>query len=369
MKTKAGRPAKVRIVLTEEQRHELRQVARQAVGRVSERAHFVLLSDQGRSVPEAAALMGYSAETVYIWLERYRQKGIAGLYDKPRSGRPVRERFLVGIVQAQAGQPPRCFGYLAGFWTVALLAQHLYRRFKIKVSGSTLRRALAKAGLVWGRPKLALPQRGDPQAEAKLARLEGVLARPDGTVVAEDESEVHLLPLLRAMWHRRGKQPRIPTPGQNKKRAMFGAVNLRTGAWHYALTERRRSVEFIAFLSSLLLAYPLGPIYVLVDNASIHVSRAVQNWLAAHPRLELVYLPTYSGHLLNPVEKVWWALKRTLVANWCYKTLADLDQAINRYFSGVTREDTLRLINSPVVRRAQAALATANSSEFLWQPT
>jgi len=78
------------MMLTEEQRRELRQVARQAVGRVSERAHFVLLSDQGKSVPEAAALMGYSAETAYTWLERYRQKGIAGLYDKPRSGRPVR---------------------------------------------------------------------------------------------------------------------------------------------------------------------------------------------------------------------------------------------------------------------------------------
>jgi transposase len=356
------------MMLTEEQRRELRQVARQAVGRVSERAHFVLLSDQGKSVPEAAALMGYSAETAYTWLERYRQGGIAGLYDKPRSGRPVRERFLIGIVQAQASQSPRCLGYLAGFWTVALLAQHLYRRFKVKVGDSTLRRALARAGLVWGRPKLVLPQRRDPQAEVKLARLEEVLSQADATVVAEDECEVHLLPLLRAMWHRRGKQPRVPTPGQNQKRAVFGAVNLRTGGWHDQLTERKRSVEFIAFLSSLLLAYPLGPIYVLVDNASIHVSQAVQNWLAAHPRLELVYLPTYMGHLLNPVEKVWWALKRTLVANWCYKTLADLDRAISRYFGSVTREDTLRLINSPVVRQAQAALA-ANSSEFLWQLT
>jgi DDE superfamily endonuclease len=32
---------------------------------------------------------------------------------------------------------------------------------------------------------------------------------------------------------------------------------------------------------------------VVVDNYKIHKAQAVQRWLAAHPRLELVFLPTY----------------------------------------------------------------------------
>jgi transposase len=83
-----GRPIEIRIELNDAQREELRQLARQATGRVSERAHFVLLSDKGKSVPEIAELMDYSAETVYTWLERYRLAGVAGLEDEPRSGRP-----------------------------------------------------------------------------------------------------------------------------------------------------------------------------------------------------------------------------------------------------------------------------------------
>jgi hypothetical protein len=80
---KTGRPIEIQITLSGEQRQELRRLAREAVGRISERAHFVLLSDQGKRVPEIGALMGYSAQAVYPWLERYQQQGIAGLYDEP----------------------------------------------------------------------------------------------------------------------------------------------------------------------------------------------------------------------------------------------------------------------------------------------
>lgn len=350
---KQGRPAEIFIQLIQTQHDELRQMARQSIGRVSERAHFVLLSDQGKTVLEIASLFGYSAETVYTWLERYDQTGVTGLVDQPRSGRPRREPYLTAIVQAQAGQSPRCFGYLAACWTVTLLVWHLAQRFKVSVSPSTLRRALDQADFVWGRPKLVLAKRQDPQAQTKLARLEVVLAEPEANLIAADECEMQLLPLLRAMWHRRGQQPCVVTPGQNRKRPIFGGVNLRTGAWHYQLTQRKRGLEFIAFLTELVQAYPSGSIYVLIDNASIHTSKAVLTWLATQPRLELIYLPTYMGHKLNPTEKVWWDLKDTIAANYCFKTLAELDQLVQRYFDKISRTDILRLINSATVRQAQ----------------
>jgi transposase len=350
-----GRPIEIRIELTGAQREELRQLARRAGGSVSERAHFVLLSDKGKAVPDIAELMDYSAETVYTWLERYRLAGVAGLQDEPRSGRPPGTPHLKGIVQAQASQSPGCFGYIFSCWTVALLATHLYQRFDLRVTVSTLRRVLRQVDWVWGRPKLVMPKRSDPQAEAKLARLSQILAEPEATLIAEDESEMHQLPVVRAMWHRRGQQPHIPTPGQNRKCAVFGGVNLRTGEWHYQLRVRKRSAEFIDFLTQLLKAYPVGPIYVVLDNVSIHVSRAVKRWVAEHPRLELVYLPTYAGHAFNPVEKIWWLVKDKVAANRCFKTLALLMHFIRRQFDSLTAASILRLINSPIVRQAHLA--------------
>ena len=354
---KPGRPVEIRLELTAEQRRELQQVAREAIGRVSERAHFVLLSGQGKSVPEIAALMGYTAQAIYPWLVRYQQKGIAGLFDEPRSGRPPNERDLVAIVQAQAGQSPSCFGYPEAGWSVKGLLRHLRERFKLRVSVSGLRRALPKATFVWGRPKLVLPKGKDPAAETKLARLEAVLADPEATILAQDECDMMLLPVLRATWHRRGEQPKVPTPGKNQKRPVFGSVNLRTGAWHYQLTGHKRAVDFIASLEHLLLAYPVGLISVLVDNASIHTAKVVRKWLADHQRLQLIYLPAYAGHKYNPTEKIWWYLKDKVSANLGYKLLVDLDRAIRRNLEALTPSHVLQLINSPVTRQAQAALA------------
>jgi len=352
--SKRGRPVTITIELTDDEQQALRQLARQAVGRVSERAHFVLAVADGKPIPEVAEWMGYSIQTVYTWVERYQAHGITGLADQPRAGRPPNERRLAGMVATQISQAPRCFGYLAACWTVALLVTHLWQRFRVVVSVSTVRRALARANFTWGRPKLTLPRKRDPQAAAKLARLREVLADPASVLIAEDESEVHLLPLLRGMWHRRGQQPRVPTPGQNRKRPIFGGVNLRTGEWHYHLTTRKRGMEFIAFLTSLLGAYPVGHIYVLVDNVSIHTSKAVQRWLLAQPRVELVLLPTYTGHKYNPAEKVWWRLKQVIAANRAFKDVQEMEQCIRRHFATMTPADTLHLINAPVTRLAQA---------------
>lgn len=343
------------ISLNDTQRAELRQLARQAIGRVSERAHFVLLSEQGYAPPAIGTLLGYSAATVRTGLGAYQAAGCSGLEDAPRSGRPVQVPNLLAVVQAQASQPPPNAGYLQTCWTVALLGWHLLERFGLRVRGATWRRALHRVGFHWTRPKLTPAHRHDPPATEKEALWAEVLAKAEATVIAEDECDIHLLAVLRAMWQRVGEQGRIPTPGQNAKRGIFGGVNVRTGEWFSLVTARKRGVEFLNFLTRLLTAYPRGPIYVSVDNASIHTSHAVKAWLTAHPRLPLVYLPTYSGHRLNPVEKIWWDLKAHIAANRCFKSLAELEAALDRYCISLTRLRVLRLINSEVVRAAQAA--------------
>ena len=334
---------------------ELRQVARQAVGRVSERAHFVLLSGRGYSPAEIGQLFGYDVQTVRTWLKAYQGRGCAGLDDAPRSGRPPKDRHLTAVVQAQAGQPPPNFGYLQSCWTVALLVLHLAGRFRLTVSTSRVRRALHQAGFCWKRPKLVPARRRDPRTNEKEAKIAAAVADPAAALLAEDEADQQLLPVLRAMWQRVGTQVRIPTPGQNAKRGVFGALNVRTGEWFYQLTAHKRSADFLAFLKRLEVAYPTGRVYVLVDNASIHTSRAVQRWLLTQGRLVLVYLPTYSGHRLNPVEKVWWALKGNIAANRMFRNLPELDAAIREYFADFPPARVLALINCELVRQAKMA--------------
>lgn len=260
--------------LHENERQALRQVARQAVGRVSERAHFVLMREQGMTQQQIADRMDYSLRTVQRALSRYDEHGLAGLYDAPRSGRRKIEPHLNDIVEAQAGQPPTMYGYLQTVWTVALLALHLAGRFGVQVSASTVRRALHAIHFSWHRPKLTPARKPDPQRAAREACLAEVLASSaDATLIAADECEVHLLAVLRAMGQRIGQQLRLPTPGHNQRRSVFGGLNVRTGQWHYRLADHKRTADFIAFLTLLTQAYTTGLIFVIVDNASIHSAR------------------------------------------------------------------------------------------------
>lgn len=348
----------IRITLTVEQEQALRLQARQEVGRVSERIHFVLLSHQGRSAPEIAATFGYTADTVRYWLKEYRRHGVKGLNDRSRSGRPPKERYLKAIVEAQMGQAPACFGYYAACWTMMLLVGHLARRFKVWVSTSTVRRAARAIGYRWRRPRLAPTRKADPEKVAKLTRILAVLKEKAANVhiLFEDESDLQLLPVLRAMWMR-GKQRRIATPGNNKKVACFGALDL-TGAWHYLVSATKRSTDFIALLERVLLAYPTGLIILIVDNASIHTSKAVQKWLTRHPRLELLFLPKYIAADLNPVEKVWWQLKNVIAANRCFKDLVQLTEHVHRFFADFTPQAALRLVSAQgLVKQFEEALA------------
>jgi transposase len=348
--------------LNDNQRDALRQTARQAIGRVSERAHFVLMHDQGMTPQQIAAIMDYELRTVQRWLKRYDSHGLDGLNDQPRSGRPVLEAHLGDIVETQAGQPPTVYGYLQTVWTVALLTLHVCTRFRVSVKISTVRRALHAIRFSWHRPKLTPARKVDPLRAARQAHLSEILAgSPDANLIAADECDVHLLAVLRAMWQRVGTQLRLPTPGQNRRRSVFGGLNIRTGQWHYRLADHKRTADFIDFLTMLLQAYGQGPIFVIVDNASIHSSKALLTWLAQQPRLHLVYLPTYSGHELNPVEKVWWRLKQFIAANRNFRSVADLDAAIHRCCRAFTPDILLTLTNCQVSRAAQSARAVSPS--------
>src|SRR5712691_9152646 len=104
--------------LTDERRRELEAVSRRAVGRVALRAHMVLLSARGYSVPRIAAIHDCGEDVVRTWLHRYEVEGVAGLEDEPRSGRPPKDPLARQIVDAQARSRPSAWAMRgpAGPW-------------------------------------------------------------------------------------------------------------------------------------------------------------------------------------------------------------------------------------------------------------
>lgn len=74
--------------LDESQIRQLKEMSRKEVGRVSRRAHMVLMSSKNVAVPTIAALYEVSQATVRFWIRKFEIEGVKGLYDEDRSGRP-----------------------------------------------------------------------------------------------------------------------------------------------------------------------------------------------------------------------------------------------------------------------------------------
>jgi len=326
------------VTLTDEQRCELEQVSRHAVGRVALRAHMVLLSGRGYSVPQIAQIHECGHDVVRTWLHRYEREGVAGLEDEPKSGRPPKDPLARHIIDAQASQSPECSGHARTCWTVVLLAAFLAVRFRLVLSGSTVRRYLKATGWRWARPRLApasvLRRKHDPDTDAKRAAIAVALvqvAHGAAHLLYLDECDLHLLPVIRKMWMK-GPRVRVPTPGQNAKHAFFGALDAASGVFHWADHDRKLAQHFVAFLESLAAAYPTGTLYLVLDGAPTHTAKVVRAWLATHPRVQVLWLPKYTGHADNPTERIWGLMKDNVAANRLAGSIDQLVTAAQRFF-------------------------------------
>jgi transposase len=265
---------------------------------------MILLSQQGMAASQIADLLGYDPSTVRRWIHRYHHHGTPGLADRPRSGRPrLGSRTLTKRILRLLGQPKA--------WTIGRLWRAAGRP---PMSLRTLHRRVGEVA-AWRRPRLVA--KGDPDRDQILADLRQAIAElPDGAVLlAKDEAHINLLPWVRSTWIAKGQRQQVMTPGKNRRRTIFGAIDLATGRFHYQVCRKAISVTFTGFCEQLLAAYPTAPVVaVICDNVIIHRSKIVQRWLRSHPRLRVLHGARYSPHD-NPVERIWGALKAWLANN------------------------------------------------------
>jgi len=159
--------------LSEQQRAKLDQLYRKTdVPRVRTRAQMVLLSAEKRlKAEEIAEVVRESSVTVLRWLHRYISEGIEGLKDAPRVGRSsvVTEVFRKRLLEV-VRRRPRSIGLEYSMWILQRLADFLAEETGIRVSDETIRRELAKEGIVFSRPQHTISS-PDPEYQVKKRRL------------------------------------------------------------------------------------------------------------------------------------------------------------------------------------------------------
>jgi len=106
------------------------------------------------------------------------------------------------------------------------------------------------------------------------------------------------------VWAPVGQTPSVRVDTQRDMTHFYGCLNLSTGQQIAMQAQTMNSESTALFLTQVAQRYPDKPILLLWDRATWHGGQAVKDFLAAHPKIEVMKFPPGSPDL-NPQEHVW----------------------------------------------------------------
>ena len=145
--------------------------------------------------------------------------------------------------------------------------------------------------------------------------------------------------------------------------SLYAALHTKTGAVIGQTATRHISEEFVAFLGAVVAGQPRGQqIHIILDNLSTHKTKRVQEFLAAHPRVQLHFTPTYSSWL-NQVALWFSKIERDLIN----RRRLPLDQGPPSQADDLhPQAQRHRQTNQMEVRRSAAAHSLYSCGCFSW---
>lgn len=167
-----------------------------------------------------------------------------------------------------------------------------------------------------------------------------------GWICFEDEAGAWLNGPVRRTWGKAGHTPVPRMSGKrNDKISMVARVCFKDGAEPRLIYAIKPSggytkKDFPRFLT-LLHRRLEGPVTVVWDNCSSHISRHVKQYTQRQDRLTIIQMPSYAPEL-NPVELLW-AHAKEKIANRAFRSIDELHRAARSALRHIQRHPELLL--------------------------
>jgi transposase len=375
-------PRAVPVTLTAAERTMLKKRARGAktAHRDRLRAQIVLAAARGRDNVRIAADLRVTVDTVRKWRGRFAGRGLDGLADLPRCGRPRRISELTrAAVVALACQLPAATGVPLSRWTgPELLAEVTRAAPDEKLSASSVLRILAEHPVKpWQYQSWISPR--DPDFAAKAAVIldlyqgyyQGTRLQPGDRILSVDAK-----PSIQA----RGRcRPTAPAARGRPVRveheyvrhgalALLAALDVHTGNVFAATPDTTGIAPFMDLIGQVMSRpeYKDAPrVFVIVDNGSDHRGQpAITRLAAAHPNAIMIHTPVHTSWL-NQIEIVFSVIQKKVLTPSDFPGLGTLSYAllafVHRYnrtarpFNWKFTADDLTALLHRISQREQAA--------------
>ena len=327
--------------LSNEEREELGRMARsRSLGAgLVRRAQIVMQALEGLKAPEISARMDLCGATARHWLKRFNARGLEGLEEDVRTGRPpTYSAEEKSAVITTALTRPGDLGLPFASWTLDRLVAHLAGR-GIAMRRSRISEIFIREGLKWRREETWFGERVDPDSRAKggdraaLQRSTGRQRRSlpgrDGAAGGQELSGPAARRASRARGGARQAGDRLRPAWRRRLRVR--RLPARDRCRPHPDLRARTTVNWVDFLGKVeaWIDPAVERVYAVLDNLNVHSAPDVLLFSLLHPRWEFVFQPKYAAYL-NLIEPWWKVLRSLALKGQRFEAWAEIERAVER---------------------------------------
>ena len=294
-------------------------------GAIKERIHIVcMIKINGLTVTETAMQHYCDPHTVASWVQRYDKEGLAGLKDRPRSGRPPK---------VKAEKIAEILSKTDNITTPKQLREDIRKKYGVKYHMIHVRKTMHKFGMSAKIAKSVHINRAEIQkirkwqrnAKRRISRLK---SKGFATIVFDEAIFIDDPVKGVKYWSPKGESIVTTYRGRHDKIVACGSIAT-DGRQFFRTYDRFDKETVLRYLKDLVRHF--GKATVIMDNAPQHKAGILKEFLNKNPNVKVIWLPTATPEL-SVVEKYWHQSKRDVLVSEYYATVVHMHRAVSEYF-------------------------------------
>jgi len=311
---------------------------------IRERAHAVLLNNQGYSIYKISKALFRTEKTVREWVKNFHKGRISSLFPgyffNQNAAKLTREQKKQ--IRKIISKPPSAYGIPYAFWSVKALKTYIKAEFGVEYESNESYRLVFKlSNYSYHLPAKFNIKRDEKAIEERMEEIYKeiipLLENDDWKVYVADEARIIWETIIRRAWLPKGKKTILKTYTKRKSQSFLGMLNLKTGEPDLYKLSWQNQEQVIKALTRFKKKHSGRKLCLIWDNASFHKGKLIQEELKKGNKLYGIYLINLPPHApdKNPQEHVWRYAKDE-IANYSYKSLEDVVARFKRIIMGRT---------------------------------
>jgi transposase len=298
----------------------------------ADRIKAVYLLGIGRTPADIAEVLMKDSQTLRSYFQHYKDGGIDRLLQDNYNGK---EPKLTDEQEKELSEHLRINTYTSSIDIIHFVEI----TFQVTYSKTGIKHLLKRLNFSYHKPKV-VPGKLDSEKQKTWLRYYRWLRKiKAGTAVFLFGDACHPQGNGKPSygWIYKGEEKQLKSNSGREHLNLNGVIDIDTMDITLTMPPTVNAQAMIELGKKIEKAYPgKKTIYWIVDNAKYHRAKIFKEWLKAHPRIKILFLPSYSPNL-NLIERLWKFFNEKVRCNAYFEKFSDFVMKAKEFFRSRTK--------------------------------